>query len=186
MYFTARRLSQARTLGRIGDTPTTATLHTISDGPESVAQTCRIMRKAAIDAITDPNQAIRLLVMSIKADNGIADRDWPRFLSALHSWVKENIEYTEDPDGIELVQTPQKTVEFGQGDCDDHATLLASMIKTAGYPARFCAVGMGGNPIEHVLTQAPMGPDWISCETILDVPLGWEPPDITKRYLLNI
>ena len=169
------------TLGRIGDTPTTIKRINIPDGADGVAATLRIMRTAANESLTDdPSGTIILLVRELFAP--VPERSWADEICILHEFVRDHIRYTLDPDELEMIQTPLKTLEIQQGDCDDKSTLLAAMLKAGGHPARFCAVGMNGEMFSHVLVEAKHGDDWVPLETILDVPVGWEPPNITSRY----
>lgn len=150
-----------------------------------MAATLRIMKKAANDSLTnDKNGTILLLARQLFG--GLEQRDWHSEVAALHEFVRDYIRYTLDPDGIELIQTPVKTLELQQGDCDDKSTLLAALLKAGGHPARFVAVGMNGDDFSHVLVEAKSGESWIPLETILPVAMGWAPPDITRKYILKV
>jgi transglutaminase-like putative cysteine protease len=153
----------------------------IPEGFDGVAATLRLMRKIAVEAVTDdPTATVVLLTRQIF--QSIPERRWADEITALHEFVRDHIRYTLDPDDMEMLQTPLKTLEIQQGDCDDKSTLLAAMLKAGGHPSRFCAVGMNGEMFSHVLVEARHGDEWIPLETILDVPAGWEPPNITSRY----
>lgn len=187
MYIPARRARNNQTLGglgAVGDTPTLARVQQIGNGADGTIQTLKAMRDYARQSITDPAQTVRLLVLSLYAQ--IPERDWQGEVAAIHAFVRDRIRYTLDPDEGELVQTPQKTLEYAQGDCDDKATLTAAMLKAGGHPARFVAVGVDGGPFSHVFTESKIGDDWVPCETILAVPLGWFPPNITKSYIMVV
>jgi hypothetical protein len=165
-------------------TPTLASLHTIGDGSAGTIQTLKMMRTEALKSLLDPQQIVRLTVLELCQD--VAPRDWLGQVEALHEFVRDNIRYMPDPADIELLQTPQKTLEFGQGDCDDQSMLLAAMLKCADHPARFIAVGFDGGPFSHVLCDTKIGADWVPCETIVQVPLGWFPEGVTKSYILDV
>ena len=188
MYFQSRRArTYAQRFAGIGGgsvSPTLASLHTIGDGADGTIQTLKMMRTEALKALTDPQQIVRLTVLDLCAD--LEQRDWFGQVEAMHAFVRDCIRYMPDPADLELLQTPQKTLEFGQGDCDDQSMLLASMLKCADHPARFIAVGFDGGPFSHVLCDTKIGADWVPCETIIPVPLGWFPDGVTKSYILDV
>lgn len=100
---------------------------------------------------------------------------------ALFHYVQRTIRYTQDPDGVEWVQTPDKTILIGHGDCDDMATLLATMLASVGKPTRFVAAGFNGGPIEHVWTEVKIGGRWFAMDpTEIEAEFGWKPPGITE------
>lgn len=164
--------------------PTRATLQGISDGPAGAAQTMGFMRSYVLAAVRDPSQRIRELTLSIIPRNYVGQ------VRAIQQWTQQNIRYVHDPidseGGAELVQEPVYTVQHQAGDCDDQSVLTASMLSAIGHPTRFAAFAFNGGPLEHVVTQTQIGPQWITVETIEARPLGWEPPNITSRYYRKI
>lgn len=54
---------------------------------------------------------------------------------AIFDYLDRNINYTED-EGGDKWYSPDRTLETREGDCEDYAMLLASMVKTAGGTAR--------------------------------------------------
>lgn len=178
---TARTTVAARTR-----TPTVATLKGLPPGREGMIQTLREMRQLALSAVKSPTQTVRSIALEIIRP---FPRQWRNQAAALQRWVQSSIQYVRDPDGVELVATPEKTIEQRQGDCDDQSTLLAALLKSVGHPARFMAIGMKGNPFSHVLVQTKIGPtenDWATAETIIPKPFGWFPANVTSRYILKV
>lgn len=117
----------------------------------------------------------------------IPQRNWSKEVAAIHAFVRDNIRYTRDPDGLELVQTPEKTLEYMAGDCDDQCVLLASLLTSVAHPVKFCALGFEGGPLfEHVLTETKIGAQWIALETIIPKPMGWRPPGVKRVYELKV
>jgi transglutaminase-like putative cysteine protease len=186
------RYSSRRTLGDIASpsvflpqSPTSALLQTIPDGDPGTLQTLRLMKGYARQSLKHPQQIVR--GYTLLAVQGVTPRDWRAEVRALQEWVRDQIEYRMDPDQIELVQTPEKTLEFGAGDCDDKATLLASMLLAIGHPARFCAAAIDGDEFSHVMVQSKVGEQWIMLETIIaGAPMGWYPPGIRRTYFLSV
>ncbi len=176
---------------RLSGTPTVATLRGISEGIPGAVQTLRAMRDLVKASIREPAQQVRETAL------GIINSDaWMQQIRDLQDWVQSHIRYVQDPTddagGVELVQTPQKTLEYSAGDCDDQSTLLAALLSAIGHPARFVAVGLNGQPLSHVLVQTKIAStgndtqDWITAETIVPKPLGWFPPNVTSRYILKV
>lgn len=161
-----------------------ARLFGIADGRDGIVITLKTMRQLVREAVRSPDQGVRNKARSITAS--LPPRQWRMEVEALTNFVKYEIRYLRDPVDIELVQTPDITLEYGQGDCDDKATLLAALLESTGHPARFIAVGMDGGPLSHVLVQTIIGDDWVSLETIIDKPVGWFPPNMTSKYILKI
>lgn len=58
------------------------------------------------------------------------------YADALFAFVKDNIDYVTDPIG-EYYETPQETLLAGAADCDGHAILLASLMRSVGILTRF-------------------------------------------------
>lgn len=167
-----------------GDPTSRVALVTIPDGSRGMVATLRVMRDFARAAIRDPDQRIRAKALDILS--GLPPRQRIAEIRALHAFVRDQIRYTRDPVDVELVQIPEKTLEFGQGDCDDKATLLASLLMSTGHPARFCAVGFDGGGFSHVLVETPVGNGWMPLETIIPVDMGWFPEDVRRVYRLKV
>lgn len=162
--------------------PRRAALSGIPNGQAGAIATMRNMRQLVRDAIRDPSQQIRETALNIL--RGV--NTFSAQAQAIQSWVQNNIEYRRDPVDVELVQTPQVTLQLKAGDCDDQAVLTAAFLHATGHPAQFIAVGMNGSPLAHVLAQTMIGTSWVSVETIERRPLGWMPPGITSHYILKV
>jgi len=160
---------------------TTARLGAIPEGEAGAAMTMRAMRQLVRDAVRDPSQRIRETALQIIGSSGYVEQ-----ARRLQQWVQQNIRYIQDPPDVELVQTPQYTMQQTAGDCDDQAVLLASMLMATGHPAQFIAVGLNGGPLSHVMVQTLVGSQWLGVETIIPKPLGWMPPGITRHYIQKV
>lgn len=172
------------TIADLASAPTYASLSDLPPGEAGTRETLRLMRDAARTAVRSENQQVRELALSLTED--LPERDWAAQVRALHAFVRDNIRFTRDPYGVELVQTPEKTLEYRQGDCDDKSTLLAALLDSIGHPARFVAVGLAGEPFSHVLVETKIDANWVPLETILNVPMGWYPRNVTTAYRLNV
>lgn len=99
--------------------------------------------------------------------------------AALYHWVVNNIQYVRDVDTVETLQTPLKTLEYAQGDCDDQATLMAALLGAVGFPARFVAVNLQhGAPFAHVFAEAMIDGHWYALDTTERFGPGGRPPRV--------
>jgi len=113
----------------------------------------------------------------------LPQKDFTNEIKALYNYVRDSIRYVRDINGVETIQTPVKTLEFGTGDCDDKATLLAALLESIGAETRFNAMGFRKNHISHVSLQVKNGGKWVNLETTEPVDMGWLPPGIkTNLY----
>lgn len=162
--------------------PRRAALSGIPNGTAGSIATMRAMRGLVRDAIRDPNQKIREAAISIlRGVNSFSAQ-----AGAIQQWVQQNIEYRRDPPDVELVQTPQVTLQLRAGDCDDQSVLTAALLQATGHPTQFIAVGLDGAPLSHVLVQTLIGTNWVGVETIQNRPLGWMPKGVTSYYIQKV
>lgn len=145
-------------------------LYAIADGPQGTRQTLRLMGKLVRAARTDP--AIREKAADLVAD--IPGQAFREEVRRLFGFVRDEIRYLGDVNGVETIQAPDVTLQNRHGDCDDKATLLAALLESIGHPARFVAVGFTDPySYDHVYVESRIGPDWVPLETTLDVDMGW-------------
>jgi hypothetical protein len=112
-------------------------------------------------------------------------KDYVSELRCLHAFVRDCVRYVRDVEGVETLQTPIQTLNVLAGDCDDKAMLFNALAGSIGFPTRFCAIGVRGEPFSHVMAQALLDSvgEYINAETIITDPpveLGWQPPDATE------
>lgn len=169
----------------IGDAPP-AVLAGLPAGRAGTIATLKHMREFVRAALRAPDQRIRQTALMILRDARVPARKWNAELAALLQFVQDRVRYVRDPVGLELVQAPERTLDIGQGDCDDKSTLLAALLMATGHPARFTVVGFRGKPYSHVFVEAKSGLRWVPMETILPKPLGWFPPGVTSKYSLSL
>ena len=118
------------------------------------------------------NITIRELALSLI--NGVpGHKNWVGQVRALHSYVRDNVQYVRDVCGVETIATPLKTLEYMQGDCDDQSVLLASLLESIGHPTRFAAIKLSAlQPFIHVYTETKIGQKWYPLETTEKFPPG--------------
>ena len=152
-------------------TPTTTELRSIPEGFPGVVETLKVMSRFAREGKT--TMLVRSTAMRLIQSCG--HKDFSCQVRKLHAFVRDSIQYVMDVDGVETVQTPQKTLEKMAGDCDDKATLLAALLGSIGHPTRFIAVGFEPQIFSHVYLETLIGTRWIPLETTEPVEAGWQP-----------
>jgi hypothetical protein len=113
--------------------------------------------------------------MARLASEGRQKRRWPDILTGLpvrselamlDHWVRSVFDYR--PENEEVVRTPERMWEDLErtgrleGDCDDIATFIASILVAMGYSTRFVAIRTNPNDPEfsHVYVEAWDGLNW--------------------------
>lgn len=170
-------------VGAAFDSPATGTLLSIPGGNAGVRTTLAMMVQLARTYKADLN----IRTLAVELVQPCPPRDRRAELSTLQTFVRDQIRYVGDIDNIETLQTPIQTLKLSAGDCDDKATLLSSLAGAIGFPTRFCAIGVKGEPFSHVMAQAMLGAGWVNCETIIPgAEVGWFPPDATSVMLAHV
>lgn len=142
-------------------------------------QTIKLMSRM----VKDGKKSFPIINRARNIISGCQQKDYTCEARKLHAYVRDSVRYVQDPNGVELVQEPQKTLELQAGDCDDKATLLAALLEAIGHPTRFCIVGTEPGVFSHVYVETKIGPEWIAAETTEPVDFGWEPPaEIIKAH----
>lgn len=97
--------------------------------------------------------------------------------------------FVADPVRDELLHDPVLLLErigrdgFATGDCDDVATLGATLGESVGLPARFIVLGFDdpGAPFGHVYAEILAGTRWVELDTTRQIPI-MEVERRTRRY----
>ncbi len=82
-----------------------------------------------------------------------------KFLRKLFEWVCSNVKYTMDPDGHEKVNTPERTMRDGFGDCKKMTTLIAAVLARVGIPCYLKVISYNGITYEHIYVVVPYPAD---------------------------
>jgi len=158
------------------------TLAAIPDGVAGTKATLALMVNLAQQSRYDfavRNQALKL-VQTLPSKNYMAE------VEAIHKYVRDDIRYVKDIDGIETVASPRETMLSGQGDCDDKALLAAALLMGLGHQVRFVAVGDAPGDFSHVLIETMVGRRWWPVETTEPVDVGWYPTSLPYRLVYYV
>lgn len=151
-----------------------ATETQIPDGPEGIKDTLNLMR----GYVKQYKKDLRIRDLAANLVKPIQPKSWLQEIAACFDYVRDEIRYTQDIEGVETLQTPIATLELGYGDCDDMCTLLAAMLGSIGHPTRFVAIAFEPNNFTHVFLQAQVADayTWIALDPTESYPIGWKPP----------
>lgn len=144
-------------------------LSAIPDGPAGTRETLKQMAKITRDFRHNP--IIREKALSLT--NGLRQKNFIGEAKRIHEFVRDNIRYVKDVNGVETLQWPTHTLlTYKQGDCDDKSMLVASLLESVGHKTRFIAVGPQKGKFSHVFVQTKIGPRWWNVETTEPWPFG--------------
>lgn len=118
---------------------------------KDIDEELRFLRKL----VTQYRQApqVRDLAVGIVRQSGVAPRDKKEQALALARWVRDNIFYIHELP--ERFQLPTETLRLKAGDCDDHTSLLASMLESVGIPSVLVCMEVNGS-WAHIFPAAVM------------------------------
>jgi hypothetical protein len=113
------------------------------------------MKKVARNRSGHPK--IRKLALNIMNFYNVPSMHYKDEALAIGDYVKQNVRYVRDPEGIEYLQDPIDLVDQiikgeAQGDCDDMALLVATLLLSIGHSPSFRAVryGSGYDYYNHI------------------------------------
>lgn len=147
-------------------------LQGLPDGVAGTRATLKLMARLVKQYKKDPT----INLLALRLTRGLPSYDSQGEITRLQNFVRDEIRYVMDVEGVETLRTPLVTLEYEAGDCDDKAVLLCSLLSTIGYPTQFIAMGFDGQSFSHVMAAAKLGTRCIPCETIVaGVGPGWFP-----------
>lgn len=122
------------------------------------------------------NLAVALTTRGFLNGTGLQQKDFAGEARRLHAFVRDQIRYVQDTDGVELLHEPVTLLQTGAGDCDDKAILLASLLGSIGHRTRFIAVAFEPGRFSHVWVQDYLNGRWVDLETTEPLPFGTAVP----------
>jgi hypothetical protein len=117
---------------------------------------------------------------------GLFPKDYLGEILAINYWVAKHVLYVNDPLHVELLKDPQRICEelmsnggmaMGQtrGDCDDIATLIATLALCIGRKSQLVVAGFGEHgSYSHVFTRVlePKSGAYIVCDPVAGSNVG--------------
>ncbi len=184
------RLNPAWELGALPNTATTE----LANADLGNYQTVEVMRQKAREAASSP--LVRRLALKIIEQAGIKSHNFLDEARAIATFVQANVRYVRDPNDIEQLHDPaymirEITQGTAQGDCDDMALLLATLLLSVGHQPFFTIVRYRDvtGPFNHIYV-VEYDRNWggpkqrLVMDTILkDRPIGTEVPHKSRREI---
>lgn len=159
----------------------TAGLSAIPDGKPGTLATLKLMR----ELVRQGKKTLPIRSLAVELVRGNAQKDWLGEVRSIQEFVRDRIRYVKDVVDVETLQTPDKTLLIGSGDCDDKSVLAASLLEAIGHPTRFVAVSFDGLEYVHVYPETLVGRAWLSVETTEPVSVGWQPSGVVERMVVH-
>ena len=177
---------------RIGDLPSVKEGDLPSGAAGNMA-TVNFMVKIARERAG--SQKVRALATAIV--NGVKSMHYLDESRAIGEYVQRNVRYVRDPSGIERLTDPDLMIEEiqtgrAQGDCDDMALLVASLLLSIGHDPFFRVVRYKGwwGPFNHiyVVDYEKNVMDRAASRIVLDAivkirPIGFEVPHSSGKEI---
>lgn len=129
------------------------------------------------DLANQGKQSMKVRRRALECVNGALQKDYAEEARRCLEYVRDDIRYVRDIRGVETLHTCDAILEIGQGDCDDKAILLASMLESLGHRCRFVAVAFTPGQWVHVWVQDMVYGRWLDLEPTEPIPYGKRVPD---------
>jgi hypothetical protein len=159
----------------------------IPEGERGTEATLKLMKKLVMGPWGARNPGV--VRVAREAVRHVGSKDYVAEAGAIYDYVKRHVRYRLDPVALEWVQTPLYTLTTQQGDCDDHAMLIAALAMAAGHRGAFRTVkGDPDRPESWSHVYGVIGvvkggqTEWLAADTTQNgATLGWNPPE-SKLY----
>jgi len=150
-----------------------------------------VKEKAYVEDILDQVMAVDRQLDQQSLSIGQFDASYDG-LRDLYNTVKQNVEYRNDPNGMEIVKAPgfawkNRTCDIGNkvycgSDCKSFAPLVSSQLRRMGIPYRYDAVQRAGEPsYRHVYPVAVLDGRDVIMDAVPGTQFDVEGPYIKKR-----
>src|ERR1035437_3006323 len=132
----------------LGENQTQVKNSTEPNGPAGNYKRVEIMIGIARNRSSNP--IVRELALMIVSAAGVKSQDFINEALAIGAFVKNKVRYVRDINGIETVHDPLTMIDqirrgSAQGDCDDMALLIATLLLSIGHSPFFRIVKYNGN-----------------------------------------
>ena len=137
-------------------------------GRSGTFKTLAVMSQLVLRAMKDP-RLIDFARNLVRFTNDPLER-----AAFLYEYIKA-FPYVHDPQGIELIKTPQKILKDKIGDCDEYAVALAALYSALGYKTAFVVAGTDPEHFKHVYVAVKVGNKWYAADpTYKGGYFGWK------------
>lgn len=116
-------------------------------------------------------QDARMRQIGLAVTQGCRARNDACELDAIYEFVQRNVRYTGDITNKDTFQSAFRTLQYGGGDCDDHAVVNAVLAMENGFQTMFRITSNTGASWDHIYTLVGLpkvGPRrWVALDTTL-------------------
>jgi transglutaminase-like putative cysteine protease len=132
--------------------------------------------------------ALSLTTRGFGGSDGLAQKDFTGESRRLFEYVRDEIRYVKDIDGIETLHPAEFVARQRAGDCDDKSILLAALLLSIGHTPRFIAVAFDPDEFSHVWVQDYLEGDWVDLDPTEPIEMGQSVPlrDAVKTITLDV
>lgn len=152
---------------------------TVEPGEAGAWQTLAFMRELARRSsrnMTIRHLAVQLATKGFGGLQGLPQKDFAGEARRLFEFVRDQIRYVKDIDGVETLHPAEWVLAQRAGDCDDKAILLAALLLSIGHTPRFIAVAFAPDDFSHVWVQDRLAGGWVDLEPTESLPFGKSVP----------
>ena len=158
--------------------------------------TIEIMKRVARERSRSP--LVRELALRILEGAGVKSQDYINEARAIGAFVQKKVRYVRDIEGVETLHDPVTLIDQikrnqAQGDCDDMALLIATLLLSIGHQPFFAIVKYHKNPnggFNHIYTVvyeknwgSPLKKRIVLDAILKRVPIGTEVRYVTKEEI---
>lgn len=153
------------------------------DGAQVTAQTIKRMQDLVTLGKREPK--IRMLVGRLAAQ--CPNKDYFCYGRQAFLFCRDDIRYSFDPSGVELIESPSRILETRVADCDSIVILLASICECFGFSSRFVTIKADvkrPDEFSHVFLEVKIPHrGWIGADcTQPGREFGWQPgPEFPRK-----
>jgi len=142
----------------------------VSDSPEAysikirdVSQTVEVIKALIKEHTRNP----RLHILVAELIRNCPSKSYTCYLKRIVGFVRKHVKYVRDPQKLETLRSPIRTLELGMGDCDDHTILTGTLLRIAGFPVRIVLGDTNADgKYEHVFLKVLVPrKGWITVDT---------------------
>jgi Transglutaminase-like superfamily len=152
------------------------------DGRAGSFQTVALMRAMVRESREQP-----AIIAKAQSIVGLQPpHDFQSEAKTLFEFVRSRVRYVRDVHEVETLTAPIFVLDRMCGDCDDKATLLASLYEAIGFPTRFVLAGYNGKNFEHVYLQVLVRDAWVNADPTMPMPFGWEAPGAVVYWVEKV
>jgi transglutaminase-like putative cysteine protease len=157
----------------------------LPSGRAGLLKTLAVMRDVTNSRAGKMSTLVRQQALALVS--GLPAKDYAGEVKELHRFVRDDVRYVRDVRGVETIQTPERTLLNRQGDCDDKATLLSSMLEAVGFKTRFEAIAFQPGQFSHVFPSVLWRDKWVALETTLPGKQpGWRPARVAETVTMGV